>query len=398
MKRREDIENGSLRRPVLTLSRRSGWPAGGAGIVILIVAAVVGLVLCGLFLLVLLAYVFSSSGGFSLGGSSGANFSPGALENAPYQSSPEAAERRKSVQFYDSRRTEQVDTRGAVGLSSETQCSRLTNFCLDSDDNILACDGSRNVVRVISGDDKLLATWQLDFSPQAIDHRDDGVTIVAGTGKIALLDSSGKVIKSASIPGGAATGIGYSGEDIFVVTRGGTSYDVWRMNSELAEQERIISKLRGCCGQMDITAKDGVVYVAANCRFRVVKYDRDGNAIGKFGEKGRRGDKFFKGCCEPKNVCFDSEGNLYTSESSHCSVKKFTTDGEFLGFMGVVRGIRGCVRVSIAVTKDRDKIYMLDTSRNIVRSIMRVARTETEESKKDTSQTADQEEQEQTAE
>lgn len=373
MQCRNEIKNGSLRRAVSTLSGRGAWAEGGAGIVILIVAAVVVLVLYGLVVLGLLAYSFSSSS------SSGPGFSPGALENAPYQSTPDPAERRKSVQYYSGRRVEQVDTLGSVALSSETQCGPLTNFCLDSDDNILACDGNANVVRVISGDDKPLAAWQLDFSPQAIDHRDDGTTIVAGSGKVALLDGSGRVIKSAAMPGRAASGIGYCGDDIFVAARGATRFEVYRMNSELAEQKRIISGLRGCCGQMDITARDGVVYVAANCRFKVIKYDRNGKEISRFGEEGRIGDKHFKGCCEPKNVCFDSEGNLYTAESSYCSVKKFTADGEFLGFMGVVSGIRGCVRVSIAVTKDGDKIYMLDTSRNIVRCVTRVAQVGTGE-------------------
>lgn len=373
MQCRNEIKDGSLRSPLFKSTRRSAWAKGGAGIVILVVAVVAVLVLFGLFLLSLLIYSSSSGTG------PGAGFSTGALENAPYQSPPDAAERRKLVQYYNGRQVEQIDTRGAVALSSETRCSRLTNYCLDGDDNILACDGSDNVVRVISGDDKLLAKWQLDFSPQAIDHRDDGTTIVAGAGKAALLDSSGRVIKSAAIPGRSASGIGCSGDDIFIATRGDTGYEVYRMNSELADQKRIIDKLRGCCGQMDITAKDGVVYVAANCRFKVVKYDRSGKEIGNFGQKGRTADKHFKGCCEPKNVCFDTDGNLYTAESSLCSVKKFTPDGEFLGFMGIVKGIRGCVRVSIAVTKNGDKIYMLDTSRNLVRSITRVAQPETDE-------------------
>jgi len=258
---------------------------------------------------------------------------------------------------------------GNICISAETKCRKLSNYCMDGKDNFLACDSSDKVVRVINSDDKLLATWKLDFSPEAIDSRADGTTIVAGAGKAAILDSEGKVIKQASIPGSKATGIGYSGEDIFIAVRKGTGYSVYRMDGQLEGQTQIIEGLRGCCGQMDITSKDGIVYVAANTLFKVIKYDRTGKEVDRFGKKGRSGDDTFKGCCEPKNVCFDSDGNLYTSESDQCCVKKFTADGKFIEHIGNVSGIRGCVRVSVAVSKDKSRIYMLDTGKNIIRKV-----------------------------
>ena len=37
--------------------------------------------------------------------------------------------------------------------------------------------------------------------------------------------------------------------------------------------------------------------------------------------------------------------------------------------IGKVKGIRGCVRVSIAVNSKGDKVYMLDTQRSIIRCL-----------------------------
>lgn len=255
-------------------------------------------------------------------------------------------------------------TTGDICVNAETRCQRLTNYCLDTHDNILACDGRKNVIRLISPEDKLLADWTLDFSPQAIECSNDGNVVVAGAGQIAVLDQKGNTIRTATIPGKSASGVGVSGDDIFVAVREEMRYNVYRLNSQLSESKQIISGLRGCCSQMDITAKNGVVYIAANCLFKVIKYDREGKEINRFGEKGRVGDQYFKGCCEPKNVFVDDQGNIYTSESGSRSVKKFSSEGTFLGLVGRLAGHSGCVRMSVAVSRDGSCVYILDTTKN----------------------------------
>jgi DNA-binding beta-propeller fold protein YncE len=251
-----------------------------------------------------------------------------------------------------------------ICANADTRCQRLTNYCLDTNDNILACDGRKNMIRLISPEDKLLADWNLDFSPQAIECSSDGNAIVAGPGQIAVLDQKGNTIRTAKIPGKSASGVGVSGDDIFVAVREEMRYNVYRLNSQLSEPKQIISGLRGCCSQMDITAQNGVVYVAANCLFKVIKYDREGKEITRFGEKGRVGDQYFKGCCEPKNVFVDDQGNIYTSESGSRSVKKFSGEGKFLGLVGRLAGHSGCVRMSVAVSRDGSRVYILDTTKN----------------------------------
>ncbi len=263
-----------------------------------------------------------------------------------------------------------LDDPGIVGLSDETRSKRLSNFCLDGADNIIACDEVGKTLRVISMDDALISSHDLEFGPQDVAICDDDKILVAGAGKIGYLErSEGAKMTLSDIPGSMTTSVAVSGEDVFVAVRESTSYSVYHMNRSFGEQKRIVQGLRGCCGQMDIAAKDGHVFVAANVLFKVIEYDRDGDEVRRFGKKGRTDEESFKGCCEPKNVVFDGDGNLITSESDGICVKKFSPEGKYLGYLGAARGIRGCVRVTVGITSDGQKIYMLDTDNNVVRLV-----------------------------
>jgi DNA-binding beta-propeller fold protein YncE len=278
---------------------------------------------------------------------------------------------------------------GKLGVAKDTQAKRLSSFCLNGQDNIVAADEENSCLRVISPGDKLVAEWKLDFAPQAVTFRPgDGAILVAGCGKVAAVDSTGKVTASGALPvppapkqGGqsmppevqkqmarynsADTAVASSGDDVFVCGRSNTGYAVYRLGRDLQDPKPIITGLRGCCGQMDVTAKDGVVYVAANCESKVQMYDREGKKTGAV--QKQKGDTFWNGCCEPKNVAIAPDGTIYVAESAQCSITHFAADGKFLGTVGAVKDIRGCVRVTVAVAKDGKRIYMLDTDHNSVR-------------------------------
>ena len=69
---------------------------------------------------------------------------------------------------------------GVLGDTPITRSLQLSSFCLDAKGNILACDEKSSCINIISPNNKLVTRWKLDFPPQAIEQRDDGVTIVAG--------------------------------------------------------------------------------------------------------------------------------------------------------------------------------------------------------------------------
>ena len=164
------------------------------------------------------------------------------------------------------------------------------------------------------------------------------------------------------------TGIAASGEDVFVAVPMVSSYGyaVWRMDADLENPVKIVDGLRGCCGQMDIQAHDGVLYVAENSRSRVVGYDRDGRKVVAFGRRDRKSVEGFGSCCNPMNIRFGPEGEVYTSEASLGRIKRFSTEGEFLGLVGTAEIIPGCKHVAIDVSKDGKQVYMLDITRSQV--------------------------------
>jgi sugar lactone lactonase YvrE len=66
------------------------------------------------------------------------------------------------------------------------------------------------------------------------------------------------------------------------------------------------------------------------------------------------------------NVTFGKNGDVYTAESNTGRIKRFTADGEFVDFIGDVKLVPGCKNVSIAVSKDGKRVFMLDITRNHV--------------------------------
>lgn len=284
--------------------------------------------------------------------------------------------------------------KGLIGNTRETRSRSLSSFCMDGHDNIVACDESENCLRVISPEDKLISKWTLDFAPQVVACRTDGTLVVAGSGRVALVDTAGKTLAAAALPlppmpsakgrkvsnaeienqvrrMAAATAVAASGDDVFVCARGNSGYTVYRMTRQLEGITPIIKGLNGCCGQMDFTAKDGTIYLAANCESKVVKYDREGKRIGDFGKDKERKDSYFNGCCEPKNVCIGPDGSLYVAESAQCCINRFSVDGKLLDRVGVVKGNTGCVRVTVGVNRDASLVYMLDTSKSMIRVLAR---------------------------
>ena len=288
-----------------------------------------------------------------------------------------------------------------IGRTPETQFAALGTLRLDSEGRLLVCDTGRKHIRVISPAGKVLATWKLPMAPVALWRCDDGTMYVADAGKVAKLDKSGKVLKTVDLPGADAaaaqprrrggrsraakpSGITASKKDVFVAV--GTSWSlrsrssVIRFNRDLGEPKVIATDLRGCCQRLDMVARDDVLYVAENARYRVVRYDREGKVLSTWGRRDRNDVSGFGSCCNPMNLCFGPGGVLYTAESGLGRVKRYTLDGKFLslvGYVGVARFARAgrlaasCSNIAIAVTKDGSRVYVQDVKNNIIRVLER---------------------------
>ncbi len=159
--------------------------------------------------------------------------------------------------------------------------------------------------------------------------------------------------------------ISTDGQRVFVATPSavGYGYSVWKMDQDFQGGTEIVTGLRGCCGQMDVQCCENGIYVAENARFRVICYDTEGQERVSWGKGDRTGLDGFTSCCNPANVCFNAQGDVYTSESTTGRIKRFDKDGKFLNFVGDVKLVPGCKNVSIAVSPDTSRVYMLDMTR-----------------------------------
>lgn len=160
--------------------------------------------------------------------------------------------------------------------------------------------------------------------------------------------------------------ISSDGSSIYVAVPAtvGYGFEIWRMDGQFENGEKIVSGLRGCCSQMDVQACKNGIFVAENSRHRVVHYDRDGKLVASWGKRDRTGVDGFTSCCNPMNVAFGANGDVYTAESTTGRIKRFTPKGELVQYVGDVKLVPGCKNVSIAVSKDGQRVYMLDITRN----------------------------------
>lgn len=167
------------------------------------------------------------------------------------------------------------------------------------------------------------------------------------------------------------TGLAVTSEDLFMAVPAPSdfTYRVYRFDHNLQNAKLVVEKLRGCCGQMDIQAHEGKLWIPHNARHSVEARDRDGKQLTKFGTKGKVKAADFGGCCEPKNMRVLANGEILAAESGPPTcIKRFSADGKFLGVVALLNDAEGdCVRVAVDVSPDGKRFYMMDTTTDAIR-------------------------------
>jgi len=151
-----------------------------------------------------------------------------------------------------------------------------------------------------------------------------------------------------------------AGEDHVVITifksRG---YEIWRTKADFLDTPvRVVSDLRGCCGQMDVTLYGDKIIAAENTKFEVAVYDINGKSLERFGERYKNGNGGFGGCCNPMNVIRQNNGEYLTAESSIGHIKRFSADGELIANVGRARIGGGCKHVALGHDRKLDRYYV----------------------------------------
>lgn len=325
----------------------------------------------------------------------------------PYEAERKAAAEARSKNSDWKPKTKEV---ALIQVGDKNSPGTLKNYCLNKEGNILACFGKE--VRVYSPEGKMLKSIPTEIHAGAIAVAKDGAILIAGDGKVLKLSPEGKVLASAASPVAAepvkinketeemiremakqnnqsyeaekermvtllenrrseVTGIAATGEDVFMAVPSPTdfSFRVYRLSQSLEEPKLVVEKLRGCCGTMDVQAHDGKMWIPHNARHAVEQFDRDGNQLTKFGKSGKVKPSDFGGCCEPKCIRVLENGDILAAESGPPTcIKRFSKDGKFKEVVALVEDTKGdCVRVTVAMSPDASKYYMLDTTRDAIR-------------------------------
>lgn len=158
------------------------------------------------------------------------------------------------------------------------------------------------------------------------------------------------------------TALAVTEKDVFVCATG-NGYEVWRSTHDFQEPKKVLDRLSGCCGQMDIQASGDQLLVAANTKFQVIIHDRDGNPQSAFGKRDREAVDGFGSCCNPMNIRCCSNGDILCAESSIGNIKRFSPAGELVGFVGKAKIGVGCKHVAIAHDEARDRYYMMNVDK-----------------------------------
>jgi hypothetical protein len=169
-----------------------------------------------------------------------------------------------------------------------------------------------------------------------------------------------------------ATGLTATSKDVFVSvpSLAGSGYDIYRMSHDLTAPEVVKEQVRGCCGQLDIQSIGNDLVVAENCNFKVAIYDRAGKSIRNFGDRNndpKKPDCNLTGwgsCCNPMNVRCLNNGEILVAESSIGHMKRYSSEGEFLGIVGTAKIAGGCKHVAVARDDANDWYFMMNTTAN----------------------------------
>jgi len=112
-----------------------------------------------------------------------------------------------------------------------------------------------------------------------------------------------------------------------------------------------------------VILRDGRIVVCDTHYFRIVYFDRDGNWLRNFGQKGEGRSEFIY----PVGITKDDAENLYICEyGGHDRVQKFTREGEWLGEFGTFGSGPGQFQRPSGLAWRAGKVYVADAINNRV--------------------------------
>lgn len=133
----------------------------------------------------------------------------------------------------------------------------------------------------------------------------------------------------------AISGLVCSGENVFVADAGSRAVYRFAADGHLlntidgrgSEQKRMGFVVPSAC--LDVDVANGILYVNNPGRFRVERYDFDGNRL-DYWEDEAQGSGRFPGCCNPIHLATVPGGDVVVSQKGEPCLKVFSPDGVLL--------------------------------------------------------------------
>jgi len=258
---------------------------------------------------------------------------------------------------------------------------------LSVDPNGLIYVAGDSQIRVFDQVGKSVKAIDIPARPQCLALAEDGAVYVGTKDHVEVYDAAGQ--QTSVWPGlgpeAVITGIAVWKDDVFVADAGRRT--VLRFDRQGQSLGRIGDKdpNRGIEGfvvpspHFDLAvAQDGLLRVVNPGRHRIEAYTSNGQlelSWGRFGSD----IEGFTGCCNPVHLAILPDGGFVTCEKGVVRVKVFGSDGRFVGVVAGPRQLIGsagevcqtveqCQGSSFDVATDKiGRVYVLDTIKNQVR-------------------------------
>ena len=273
-----------------------------------------------------------------------------------------------------------------VGEPIDTDFDKTTAIAMGADGQICIAGDERIVIYQpgFSASKEI----ELGAEPTCAEIQADGAIVVCVDNFVIFMDSMGVETARWTVPADNAilTSIAMDKADVFVADA--VNKFVWRFDRDgnvlgklgQKDPDRNIPGIVIPSAYFDIaTYPDGLLRVVNPGRHWIEAYTSDGDREWYWGTSGVN-IKGFSGCCNPVALAVLPDGGFVTAEKGLVRVKVYDADGEFVGVvagpdqLGWVEPLRICKTPEECKAKGFDvavdkqgRIYVLDTLRNVVR-------------------------------
>jgi hypothetical protein len=248
-------------------------------------------------------------------------------------------------------------------------------------------------IRKLAENGNTLSEIKLADTPTCLTVDDDGKTYIGMKDYVQVYDDRGKQLAIWQNLGKdtVLTSIAVSKNDVFVADAGNRIIHRFDTTGKLINRIGAKDKNRNIPGffipspHFDIAvASDGLLRVVNPGNHRIEAYTFNGDLEFSWGKFSNVNIEGFCGCCNPVNFAILSDETFVTCEKGLVRVKIYNQNGIFIGVVAGSKQLTGkagricnipaeCQSRAFDVAVDsHDRIFVLDTNKNIVRIFSRI--------------------------